>query len=38
MAATCVCLLRFYLQNSHPKVDFSVQMVKIEGGKSWYSF
>ena len=29
MAAMCICLLRFCLQNSHPKVDFSVQMVKI---------
>ena len=34
MAATCICLLSFCLQNSRTKVDFSVQMVKIEGGKS----
>ena len=38
MAATCFCLLHFCLQNSCPKVDFSVQMVRIEGGKPWYSF
>ena len=34
MAAACICLLSFCLQNSCTKVDCSVQMVKIEGGKS----
>ena len=39
MAAMCICLLCFCFQNSRPKVSgVSVQMVKIEGGKSWYSF